>query len=313
MLETLLQIVLWILSFIGITLLVVLGLILIVLLFVLFVPIRYSGEFQKNAEVMKLQIKANWLLHLVRVRAEYEKEFLVRAFVLFFKVYDSSKPPKEKKVKEKRSKEKHVKEKKLEQENIPEAKDEVKKETLQGAISDPTPEQEVNETEEIKESEDVNQTDVKEKKPFFVRMKEKIENIICKIKSICDKIKDVVQNIQYYLEILQEEETKALFGRCKTRIFKVLKSIRPRKLKVDAIIGTGSPDTTGYLMAIAGMLYPYFGSSVNIVPDFEKTIFEGQIFIKGRITVFVIVLQALKLLLDKELRNLLKRLKREDA
>ena len=93
----------------------------------------------------------------------------------------------------------------------------------------------------------------------------------------------------------------------------MLKSIRPRKLTADLLVGTGSPDSTGYVMAVAGMLYPVFGKSVNITPDFENTIFEGRIFLKGKITVFVILLQALKIFMDKELRRLLKRLKREDA
>ena len=96
-------------------------------------------------------------------------------------------------------------------------------------------------------------------------------------------------------------------------MFKILKSLRPRKLQADVSVGTGSPDTTGYIMAVAGMLYPTYGKHINIVPDFENTIFEGRIYLKGRITIFILLVHGLAVYLDKDLHKLLKKLKREDA
>lgn len=314
MLETLLQIVLGILAFLGITLLVILGLVLLVLLLVLFVPIRYNGEFIKDAEKMQAQAKVNWLLHFVRVHVNYEKELLIKAYVLFFKVYDSDKPAIEKKVKKDKG---SSKEQTLGQDQLmPEAThtedstDSAKEE--QNVDSTNVENEAVLENHEPAQGTEPEESE-SQKQSFIEKIKQQIQNIICKCKSICDKIKSIVQNINYYIEILKEEETKALLGRSKDRLFKVLKSIRPRKLTADLLVGTGSPDTTGYVMALAGMLYPTFERHVNITPDFEKTIFEGRIFLKGRITVFVILLQALKIFFDKELRKLLKRLKREDA
>ena len=66
-------------------------------------------------------------------------------------------------------------------------------------------------------------------------------------------------------------------------------------------------------MAIAGMLYSYLGKHVNITPDFDNTIFEGKIQFKGRITLFVIIIHALNIYMDKELRKFVTRFKREDA
>lgn len=143
--------------------------------------------------------------------------------------------------------------------------------------------------------------------------KKERKNIFCKIKELCAKIKEGIANIRYYFELLKEEETSLAFSACKGSIFKVLKSLRPRKLEADLTIGTGSPDTTGYCMAVAGMLYPHFYRHVNIVPDFEKTIFEGRIFCKGKITLCVFLIQALRLYTNKDIRVLIKKLKREAA
>ena len=164
---------------------------------------------------------------------------------------------------------------------------------------------------ETAQDNDTDSSDIKQS--FFKKLKKKIENIICKCKAICDKLKSIVNNINYYIELIKEEETKLIFGRVSGRVLKVLKSIRPRKLKADIIAGTGAPDTTGYLMAVAGMLYPCLGRHVNITPDFDNTIFEGKIEFKGRITLFVLIIHGIKLYMDKELVNLISRFKREDA
>ena len=80
MLDNILQIVLSILAVLGITLLVTLGLVLIVLVLVMFVPIRYSGELLKDAEHTEAHAKISWLLRLVRCRVEYKKEICIQLF-----------------------------------------------------------------------------------------------------------------------------------------------------------------------------------------------------------------------------------------
>lgn len=350
MLEKMIQIVLGLLAFLGITLLVVLGLILLLLILILFVPIRYRGDFSKDADTMTLRIKGSWLLRIIRVRADYGKELLIQAYMLFFKVFDSGKPAREKKNSKKKKiskkkapeKEKFSKTEKASEtkkafetgyspavgESAETANDRTPEEAAQLTVMKETmPESMVRTTVETtsdteKGDDSVSET-VKEKNEDFSqqaskqsfrdKLYEKIRNILCKIKAICDKIKDVVNNIQYYLELLRADETKALFKRSMSRLLKVLKSIRPRKLETELVIGTGSPDTTGYVMALAGMMYPYFGRHVNIEPDFEKTIFEGKIFVKGRVTVFVLLWQALKIYRDKDLHTFLGKLKREDS
>lgn len=313
MLDTILNVVLWLLSFLGITLLIIIGIILLALILVLFVPVHYRGEFIKNAEMMRAQIKVNWLLHIVRVYVNYEKELLIKAFVLFFKVYDSGRLPKEKKTKKDKN---DKKESAVITEDVQDADDAVNStdiEEQKDRTSDNENADTIKENQNKVYADNSGEGEEKARQNIFAKIKDLFQNIICKCKSIYDKIKDIVQNINYYIELIKEEETRVIFGRVLGRLLKVLKSIRPRKLKADVLVGTGSPDTTGYLMAVAGMLYPYLGKHVNIAPDFDNTIFEGKIDFKGRITLFIIIMHALKLYMDKELSNLISRFKREDA
>lgn len=315
MLETLLNVIIWLLMFLGIAIAVILGIVIVLLVLVLFVPLRYNGEFIKDSDTMRLQVKVSWLLRLVRVLVNCEKELSIKAHVLCFKVYDSVKKAKEKPegtVKNNRTKPSEIKEIAKSDDKSDEI---IEEDKTNDNLSDGEQEEPVKkEDSNIQDESDDNSvaSDYKEDKSIFKRIKNIVRNIICKCKSIYDKIKSILQNINYYIEIIKEEETKVIFGGVLQRVFKVLKAIRPRKLKADIIVGTGAPDTTGYLMAIAGMLYPCLGRHVNITPDFDNTIFEGHITFKGRITVFVILLHALKVYNDKELRKLISRFKREE-
>lgn len=317
MLEKIIQIVLWLLAFLGIALLVLLGLVLLLLLLFLFVPIRYRGNFQKDADGMTLRIKGSWLLHFFRIRADYEKEFLIKVYVLFFKVFDSSKPGGKRNASQKIAKYRPQEEEEEEEEEteipVPSEEAATQQEAMKEVAEEEIPEEEASQEEASEQQEAKASATGSPKLSFVEKLQEKVKNIFCKIKGICGKIKDTVNTIGYYLELLGAEETKALLGRSMSRVLKALKSMCPRRLEAELIIGTGSPDTTGYVMALAGMLYPVLGKHVNIEPDFEKTIFEGRIFFKGRMTLFVFLWQALRIFFDKDLRTVLKKLKREDA
>lgn len=149
-------------------------------------------------------------------------------------------------------------------------------------------------------------------KSVIQRIFDIIKNIRYTISRLCDKIKSIFADIQYYIEVFQEDETKRAFAFCKQQLCRIWKNIRPSKCKAELKIGTGEPDTTGYILAVHGMLYPLIGNTIAIEPDFENRILEGNFKLKGRITVFVLLRVAIKLYFDKDIRYFLKRFKREE-
>ena len=315
-----LHVILQILSVIGIILLCILGLLLLLILLVLFVPIRYRIKGEKNAEVTRAEAKATYLLHLVSVKFTYEKEMQLIARIFGIKVFDLAK----KKVAEAEQDAKIVLEADARKESGGKQEETVQKsETVQEnepvQKTETVPETEpVQDTKIIQEDEaaSITEDDQKQKQNLFSKIKAKILAIIEKIKytitSIYDKIKNIAETISYYKEILDKKENRAMYKRVWERVLKILKCIRPRKLKADLLVGTGSPDTTGYVCAVYGMLTPVLGEHVNFVADFEEKVFEGQVFAKGRITIFTLLVQGLKILFDKQIRIFINQLKRED-
>ena len=159
----------------------------------------------------------------------------------------------------------------------------------------------------------------KQKKTCLEKLKEKImqirrifQKIWYTLTGICDKIKTIWENIEYYIGILQSDTFKRAFSLCKDELSSVFSYIRPRKFQADVTIGMDDPAATGKILSYYGMLYPFIGSSVNVVSDFERKRLEGTVFIKGKIRLFTFVKAALRIYFNKDIRKLLKLFKKED-
>ena len=132
------------------------------------------------------------------------------------------------------------------------------------------------------------------------------------ISGLCDKMENIRDNVEYYKERLTAEENRLFLKRTKERIFAVLKSIKPKVLTARVVCGTGSPDTTGYVCAVYGMLYPVIEDRISFTADFENKVLDGELSVKGKVRVATLVRHGIKILLDKQLKVFLKEMKRED-
>ena len=321
-------ILLTILKIIGIILLVLLGIVLLLLLLVLFVPVRYRldahRDLKEEAPVVAA-VKATWLLHLLGVCFTYPDAAYVNVKLFGISVYRSDKEPKPKKEKNTDSGQKEsipageiqTTAKEEPEQNVEtvvsETKkpaDEKKNDGNRQDSEEKEPEQE-NKTENEREEENQNREEKPTWKQFFLKLLDKIKNIKYTIGQICDKIKHIVKNIRYYLDVIQSETFHRAFSLCSGQLLALLKSIRPRKVKGNLTVGTGDPASTGQILAIHGMLYPWLGNNISITPDFDNQIIEGELLIKGRITVFKALKAALVIFFDKDVKRLIKLFKRE--
>lgn len=347
------MVILTILKIIGIILLVVLGLILFLLLLVLFVPIRYRIDASKDAEgeqQIHALIKVTWLLHLLNIRFLYPEEAYLRVRIACFTLFRSDQPTKEaassKKnaaaEKKKESEAKTVKTSKasrkaedtlLATEDVegsgeqPQTMDEDGWSPIDNTQIKPDEKTEAKLKDALKnqtENATHTETDSEESTSKWELLREKIlwcirkiwkllKNIRYTIQSIYDKIRNIIHHIRYYYRVLQSE----LFGRTWEKYSKevlcLLKRIAPRKIKGYLHIGMEDPATTGQILGYYGMLYPFIGEHIDVIPDFEHVILEGTLKIRGNITLFQAVRIACTIYFDKDLQKLIRLLKREVA
>ena len=78
------------------------------------------------------------------------------------------------------------------------------------------------------------------------------------------------------------------------------------------IIGMDDPAATGKILSYYGILYPFIGGHVNIVPDFDRKRIEGSVLIKGKVRLFTFIKAALRIYFSKDIRKLLSLFKKED-
>jgi molecular chaperone GrpE (heat shock protein) len=327
-----LHIILLVLKIIGIVLLCILGIILLAAACVLFVPVRYRIELDRQEGDGKppimVKAKVTWLLHLlnIRMRYPYEKQCL-RARIFLFTIFSV---PKKEKAKHSTKKKQSAKKTSSEREEKKEAKEsdcldkqtETKSEadavTLEAPMSGQEQTQKEPEQEEEASEEKLSLMQKLKKilhlvQNFFQKLIEIVQNIQYTIEHFCDKIKTILNNIEYYRDVVESDEFRNSLRLCKDELIRVLKCLRPRKMQADLIIGMDDPAVTGQILAVWGMLYPFIGEYVNIVGDFEQTRIEGHAFIKGKVSIVTFVITVVRIYFNQDVKKLLKLLKKEAA
>lgn len=302
-----------ILKIIGIVLLCILALILTVLFLLLFVPVRYQvkGCRREGDEVpVRAAVKITWLLHILNAAFRYPEEPYIKVRIFCFTVFSAQKKEKANDKAEDIQKQDDAgtpeKEKSAAENKFPvrdetaEQKEAVKSRTPDGGIEKPEPE--------------TGKKDENEEEPTVLRFIQRLiailKNIRYTICKICDKIKEIIQNIRNYIKIVQSDSFRNAFRVCREEALKLIKNILPGKMTGDFVIGMGDPAKTAQILSVQGILYPLIGNHINITPDFERSVFTGDFFIKGKITVFRVLKTAAKVYFNKDLRKVIRLFKK---
>lgn len=150
-------------------------------------------------------------------------------------------------------------------------------------------------------------------KEKLIKIWEFFQNIWYTIRGLCDRIKGILENVEYYLDIIKGDTFKSSFALCKDELCSIFSYIRPRTFKMDLVIGTGDPASTGQALAYYySILYPFLGPQANVQGDFEQKRIEGTALIKGKIKLFTFIKAAVRIYFNKDIRKLLKLFKKED-
>lgn len=340
-------IILKILAVIGILLLVLLGLVLTAVLLVLFVPLSYRASGSVDGESRELKAGARWLAGLLRVDYRYPEPGRLVVKLLWKTLYDSGRDGKDgDDGREKGHGKRKGRNKKEDGQaaglpgeaqgnpgtaGAPEgAKDGSEGDGKSGTAETGTAPSGPSGQEAVRSEgtgagtpaggpagEDAGADGPEEAGAGSTgsgaslpqKLLDRMKKIWYTIRDKYDKIKKTWENISYYAGLLREEDTLALWGHVKKRLCKILKSIRPKHVRADVLFGADSPDATGYAFAAYGMLSPYLGTKVCLTPDFTQAILKGTFAVSGRITVFVILWNALTVAFDKKLHLFIKRMK----
>lgn len=334
-----LHVVLLILKIIGIIIAVLLGLVILTVAAVLFVPIRYTAKAQYKDGIPIIQAKVTWLFHLLRIKCLFnlEEGLNIRIKILFFNLKSSKKDSNDEEHIEKKDTKKRRKKKEhsvFDEEEHPFHEEDIffdkPEESIdriamedddknQAMDSDKkTSDIEINE-ENIEYEEHLFETgvfeeDIKEhkkiKKNIFLIIKNKIIDIIQKIITLIQKVKVTKENItkksKEISDMINDPKNREMVAFLWVQVKKLLKILKPKKVEAYIHFGLKDAETTGKAAMYAASLYGFIGKNVTIYPDFEQEIIEGNIYIKGSIQLFPIGIIALKVYRNKQVRKYIK-------
>lgn len=312
-----LHVLLLILKITGIVIACILGLVILVVTAVLFVPVRYKVNADYH-DRFKAQAKVSWL-GILRLMISYDEELDIKAKAFFITVYnnndENSKVSEQKKAKKK-------KEKKPE-ENIFSASDkDVEKLTEKEEKPQIKMAEAVNETKEdvqnVKEAVSEDESGNIQNRSFFNKVKDKCFVIYTKIKEIIKLIRDTVKKISGAAdrfkekvskakEFVTDEDNRALFHFLVEQLKALIKVIKPKKYRINARIGFEDPATMGKVLAYVSILYGMSGVDLSLEPVFGENVKEGSIFLKGNICIFSVLVIALRVYRNEQFKKFISR------
>ena len=302
-----LAVILTILKIIGIVLLCILGFVLVMLILVLVLPVRYSIDVSKMPEEkLKARMKITYFFGIVRALAKYEDIFEVNAQVLWFNIFSMKIPDKDA------------------------DEEEVSLDDLDDAIDDEFPDEEFSDedlsfedytenSEDITESDEQisDFTDYTSDTDYDEDMSEAAdydEGPLSKLKykfdEICDKIDKVRSEIRYYYNIYNSNEGKNALRKIGKHLKKIFRKILPRKISANVTYGFSSPDLTGKVYGIYCLIADRFSRDSEVVPDFDREIFEGQIKARGYFNLWGILINGIAIVLNKDAIKIIRSVKR---
>lgn len=323
-----------ILKWLGILLLVILGLVLAVLLAVLIVPIRYEAEGSfKGEPAAKGRVSWLWRLFSCQVVYDGEAEVSLRIFgVKTGRKKEAADGAEEAEIPEPvvTAREKHPEKeepaggnKPAEEEpagsnkpaeeapvsgsqpgeecpapEMPETCERTSAEKLESDAAKAAPEQPGAETE----------TGKKRQKKKRIRQNP-FQKIKVTFQRICGKLKTAEEKWQKLRDFLEKEENKNTFRLLKRQVIRLFRHILPGKVSGKVRFGFEDPYTTGRILTYISPFYGWYGRKIQVIPVFDEQVLEGEISLKGRIRIATLLFIGFQVWRDKNFRTLLKRWK----
>ena len=298
-----------ILKIIGIILLSIISLLLIIIALILFVPIRYriiANKFEDSD--FYAEIKLTWLLHFISILVKYTDDLYYRVRVILIPIKKSDNLKKHKNNSKKTEPDPNDTKSIDEGENISDKS--VNEDISDNEIS--KDKEEIVSTSDLDENDDDNIKFDENKgiiyKIRFVLTKffEFLFNIKEKLNEAYNTVVNIVKDIDYYINALKDERNKKVISLCLSQASSIINNIKPKVFNGNLTIGIDDPYTMGQILSIYGILFPIIHDKITINPVYDKEVIEGDLYIKGRISVFVLIRAAIKIYFNRDYKRMIK-------
>ena len=310
------QIVLWILKIIGGILLAVLGLFVLAVCFVLFTPLRYKGEAgcqgKKETLWARLQFsllfrfaegcveyadgKTTWRLRVAwkQLQGAEAKQVMEETASVAESMAENAQIgvgiPEEKPMEkteepgERRSEEQGKSRKSAEKPHENSENREKPRKSPEKSFE-----------KSAKKAED-------EKRSFF-------ERIEYTFQVFCDKMNVLIEKKEKIRSFLEDEIHHVAFLKAIQSLKRLVLRLKPTDFSGNVRFGFEDPAVTGKTLAVLSVTVPFFEGNLEVEPEFQEEILEGELLIAGKLTAWKFTALVLELFTDKNIRKTISHIK----
>lgn len=139
-----------------------------------------------------------------------------------------------------------------------------------------------------------------------------MEKLKYTFQSICDTIKKIIKNYRFYKDLWDKPQGKAAVSLVKGQVAALFKKIRSSKIDGNVVFGMGDPASTGQILGAVGAVYGFLPEKLYITPDFEEKKLEGNLHVRGKVRLIHVLVIAVKLILDKNIRYVVKKIQSKE-
>lgn len=306
----------------------VLGLAVLVLLLLLFCPVRYSAEALKETSSFKeteAAVRVSWLFGGIsftfrRIQGKNTQKLCVFGIPVL-SLLQKRKQKKAAAGKVQTAEKSSLSEQPTEK-PLPETKislpQEKKPDIPYGSAEAKQKKDPETGTSDLSESDEKIRTENKNKISALLDKLKEIMDRLAQLPSMLSKIpltiRRIYDKIDWYRQFFEHPRTKEAVSLVLDRSKKLMHHIFPKKIKGKVTFGSEDPSITGTALAVLGMTMPFHKNRVEIVPVFDnQNILEGNIKIKGRIYGFVPVKMLAELYFNKNIKYIISRWKHKEV
>lgn len=343
MLHILWLIIKWILILLGI----LIGLIFLILLILLFCPIRYRGKLKKDRTDSLREIHAtgevSWLLHIISVQAFWEQGVL-KTKICFLGIplekFRKKKKPRSLSNSEDQNAKKQTEASRSHEKT---SKSEQQNDAAELQMSEPQEDtvEDINEISEnvIMEPISISEEISEDEKRLRTKIADLILNIVGKIKTAVGKLIRIIHNflgipkrilkkiqslaltirnfcdkINWWKEFLDHPRTRAALSFLWKNAKKLIYHVLPTRITGKITFGNEDPAVTGMVLAVLGMTIPFHKNKIEVAPLFDdENVLEGEILLKGRIYGIVVLKTAAELYFNKNIKYVIHRWRHKEV
>lgn len=294
--------ILTVLKIIGTILLVLVGILVLLILYVLLMPIRYAvrGQYIEKAD---LDVRISWIPLLFKLTAGYHDDTFLYVIKLFGGVVMTNTDAKISylgrkffsETEEVTDKQEVMDEQKVsweKKEKIPESSDKNSVIIVDKNIQ-----------EEKKERHPAH----KKKVSIIIKIREKIRECKKKIQRFIENLKKLNKKREDLLKVYHGKRFEIAKKDVILYIKRLFSIIKPDKLEGRVRFGLNDPASTGEVCGILALFLPFYDGHFVLQPEFETSCIEGNLYGKGKFSLFPIIMLALKVYFNKNLIKVVKR------